>query len=178
MCDVFSREPGISGDTGRICKVGKAQQTIRVRSQLVWVGVHWCGEPGLCAGKVCPLCEAGIPKRVKGWIAIDRPNGTHAALEITTGDLAKFAGACAAAGLEFTVGSSLLVVRTGERQPLSCLGVRFYKGIGEVSQDVLMCDVLRFHGIFATMPDVMAGNYAGLVVNRARELARKVRVPA
>ena len=176
MCDVFSREPGISGDTGRICKVGKTQQTIRVRSQCVWVGVHWVGEPGLCAGRVCPLCEAGVPKRPKAWISIDRPNGTHAALEITTGDLGKFTGACAANGFEFGVGASLLIVRSGDRQPLSVIAARFYANVGEVIQDVLMCDVLRFHGVYATLPDVAAGLYAGLVVNRARELARKARV--
>lgn len=178
MCDVFSRERGESSETGRIAKVGRASQALRVRSLLLWVGVHWCDGPALCAGSICPLCEAGVPKRRKAWVAVDRPNGTFASLELSETDVARFTAACASSGLEFTVGMSLLLRRSGERQPLTVEKVRFYPNLGEVAQDVLMVDVLRFHGVFATKSDVVQQKYRELVVRRAAEVARKVRVPA
>ena len=176
--DVFSREPGISGDTGRILKVGKVAQTVRFRSLLLWVGVHWCEGPGLCGGTGCAMCDAGIPRRRKAWVACDRPNGTLAALEITESDVRTLAKAADAEGAQIRPGMSFLIRRTADRQPLTVDSYRFFANVGEISQDVLQNDVLRFHGVMATMADIRTGSYRSLVLARAAELSRKTRAYA
>lgn len=169
MCDdVFTKEAACSDESGRVVSVGSAWQQIRLRTEPIWCGCHWLGQSILCGGKLCPACKAGSPKRPYAFAAVDRPAKGLAVLRMSASDVAELqrTGSDPAA---LVIGDTWKVRRPGERKPIVAEFFKSFRETLELSQELLMLEVLRLHGIRGTAADVRERAFYGLVCARAAE---------
>lgn len=178
MGDVFSLSRGAPGHDSRVVRVAAAPIAVRIRSTRLWVGLHWVEQSVLCAGSRCACCELGFTKRRYAMVAVDRPQGTVGVLQLTERDLCLLEGLDSKTPESMRIGSQFRVWRSASRQPMSAEFLGFTEKILPVSQEALMVDVLRIHGIAATEADVRDGGLQQLVANRSLEAANPRRAMA
>lgn len=178
MDDVFSTTCGRDDHDSRVVKVTGIWQGIRVRSTPLWVGLHWCDQSILCAGSDCAACQAGFPKRRYAMVSVDRPSNCLAVLQLTERDLCLLHGLDPQVEESIRIGSQFRVKRPVSRQPLVAEYLGFTANLVTVSQEIVMVDVLRIHGIRATEADVRTGGFRRLVQMRSLEAAKGRRVTA
>lgn len=167
--EVFSRVRPASSDSGRVVVVGARPVQVRFRSVPFWAGCHWVQQSVLCAGSLCPLCKKGQPKRGYAFSLVDVPQQGVQILRMSVSDFAKFVRPDPSSALELGIGDVFEIRREKERVPLT---VRFVKSCSEIiqlSQEQLVLEVLRLHGIQATHADVRERAYWGLIQQRALE---------
>lgn len=169
MDEVFATTCGRDDHDSRVVKVNGVRQIVRARSTPVWVGLHWCDYSVLCAGTDCPACKVGFPKRRYAMLSVDRPGSCIAVIQLTEKDLCLFTSLDKAAEGTIRIGSQYRVWRPKERQPLIAEYLGFTANLTPISQEILMVDVLRIHGIRATEGDIRTGGFRSLVKARASE---------
>lgn len=166
MDDVFSLNRSSDQPDSRIVRVTVKQQAVRIRSEVLWVGLHWCGESILCPVKDCEACKQGYTKRAYAMVAVDRPGNAIAVIQLTEGDLSLLKKLQPADEDMIRIGSQFRVWRKADRQPLSAEYLGFTAELLTVPREQLIVDVLRIHKIRATEADVRTGGYRALTSMR------------
>lgn len=178
MDDVFSLSRSSDQPDSRIVRITLAKQAVRIRSEPLWVGLHWVGESILCAVKDCEACRQGYTKRPYAMIAVDRPGNAIAVLQLTEGDLALCTRLDQESKGTIRIGSQFRVWRPQTRQPMSAEFLGFTADLLPVPRESLIVDVLRIHKIKATEGDVRTGGYRALTSMRAASAVGGTKVTA
>lgn len=166
MDDVFSLSRASDQPDSRIVRITLKQQAVRIRSEVLWVGLHWVGESILCSVKDCEACIQGYTKRPYAMVAVDRPGNSIAVIQLTEGDLTLLKNLDALSQGTIRIGSQFRVWRKADRQPLSAEFLGFTAELLPVPREQLIVDVLRIHKIRATEGDVRTGGYRQLTSMR------------